>query len=44
MDVKNAFLQGILEEEVYMNLSLGHRKKNVPILVCKSKKLIYGLK
>jgi Reverse transcriptase (RNA-dependent DNA polymerase) len=44
MDVKNAFLQGTLEEEVYMNVPPGHKLENIPNLACRLKKSIYGLK
>jgi Reverse transcriptase (RNA-dependent DNA polymerase) len=44
MDVKNVFLQGTLDEKVYMILPLGHKKASNPSLVYKLKKVIYGLK
>jgi Reverse transcriptase (RNA-dependent DNA polymerase) len=44
MDVKNAFLQGILDEEVYMVPPPGYNNLSNSSLVCKLKKAIYGLK
>jgi Reverse transcriptase (RNA-dependent DNA polymerase) len=44
MDVKNIFLQGTLEEEVYMTLPSGHKRENMSNFVCRLNKSIYGLK
>lgn len=43
MDVKTAFRNGDLKEEIYMELPDGLKTKN-PNLVCKLKKSLYGLK
>jgi hypothetical protein len=42
--VRNAFLQGTLEKDVYMMLLSGHKKEGNVNIVCKLNKIIYGLK
>ena len=44
MDVKTIFLNGNLEEEVYMKQLEGFSSSKGEHLVCKLKKSIYGLK
>lgn len=42
--MKNAFLHGEHEEEIYMDISLGFREHITTNTVCKLKKYLYGLK
>ena len=43
-DVKNAFLHGDLEKEVYMELPLGYTTSTKTKVVCKLQWALYGLK
>lgn len=44
MDVRTAFLNGELEEEIYMDQPLGFETKGQERKVCKLNRSIYGLK
>ena len=44
MDVKSAFLNGELEEEVYIEQPEGFPLVEEKYMVCKLKKALYGLK
>jgi hypothetical protein len=44
MDVYTAFLQGELDEEIYMRQSEGCVEQDRPEYVCKLNKSIHGLK
>ena len=44
MDVKTAFLNGALEEDIYLSLAQGFEEKDMQDLVCKFKKSLYGPK
>jgi hypothetical protein len=44
MDVKNVFLHGDLQEEVYMEQPPSYVDQTHPNLVCRLRKTLYGLK
>jgi hypothetical protein len=44
MDMKSSFLNGELEEEVYIEQPEGFQLSEIADYVCKLKKALYGLK
>lgn len=44
LDVKNTFLYGELDKDIYMEQPLGYISKQHPDYVCKLRKALYGLK
>jgi hypothetical protein len=44
MDVKTAFLHGIIQEEIYVEQPLGFETYSRESHVCRLKKALYGLK
>lgn len=44
MDVKNAFLHGELDREIYMIQPMSFHNQNHPEYICKLQKALYGLK
>ena len=44
IDVKTTFLNGVVEEEVYVEQPLGFETHGKQTHVCKLKKALYGLK
>jgi hypothetical protein len=44
MDMKTAFLNGVIEEEVYIEQPQGFEVEDMKSHVCRLKKALYGLK
>lgn len=44
LDIKNAFLHGVLEEDVFMRQPPGYEDKRMKDYICKLDKSLYGLK